>query len=415
MDPPPSPPLSSGTRSPGQVGGHGIVPIRRYRLSTLLLPLVLLIIITALALFLHSSTEIYMLLSQCHARSRIPLPLLARIPLLGTASCSVVSFWGEALGGFDVAASTPQITRSTGIMAAILSFLAALVTTTTLESARVLNSPSPLLTNPTPVWLLFNLLGGSAFVFQAVTIPSFLRRSRAIISQRRRGIPAGQLPGHDDPTFGFAMRHLSQRAEVVAIPLAVAVGFVLPAALMLFLHTPLLVAVWVFSPLWVSLIRRAARATILLITARTDTTDMSVTHHFESDALAKTGIYAVPMLISFLSHGLLIYSFAALREDRREMTKATIQFLEVNVFFVLLTVAYWLAVEAGWRTAVVMAAASVSLGPGAGVCVAWMHREGRVDLDRSVQVIAVGSRRVSQDDDALSEETPLLRGRWLGR
>ncbi|KAJ4306046.1 hypothetical protein N0V88_000841 [Collariella sp. IMI 366227] len=95
-------------------------------------------------------------------------------------------------------------------------------------------------------------------------------------------------------------------------------------------------------------------------------------------------------------------------DDRKEMTRSTLKFITVDAFFVGLTVLYWILVEAGWRVVLVMVAASVVLGPGAGICIGWIYREQTVDPDQSVTVVAVGARRDSEDAGP-SEETPLLR------
>jgi hypothetical protein len=94
-------------------------------------------------------------------------------------------------------------------------------------------------------------------------------------------------------------------------------------------------------------------------------------------------------------------------DDRKEMTRATIKCIVINIFFVALTVLYWLFVKAGWRPAALMVATSVVLGPGAGICIGWTYRETHVDPDRSVTVMAVGAS--GEEGGNPSEETPLLR------
>ena len=117
-------------------------------------------------------------------------------------------------------------------------------------------------------------------------------------------------------------------------------------------------------------------------------------------------VYAVPVLCSVVAHGFLVWNLAAGREDRQEMTRATTRFIEIDAGLIGVTVLYWLLVEAGWRVALVMLLASVVLGPGAGVCLAWVYREAKVNPDRSVTVVAVGAR---PSDAGPDEETPLLR------
>jgi hypothetical protein len=129
--------------------------------------------------------------------------------------------------------------------------------------------------------------------------------------------------------------------------------------------------------------------------------------HLESNRLALLAVYAVPVACSVLAQAHFIWTLTQ-PDDRKEMTRSTLKFITVDAFFVGLTVLYWILIEAGWRVALVMVGTSVVLGPGAGVCLGWIYREQTVDLDRSVTVVAVGSRRQSEDADA-SEETPLLR------
>jgi len=361
--------------------------VHHYPLRILLIVPVLLAILTGATLYQHSDTNIYMLWSQCHARSRIPF--LSHLPLLGTPSCFLVSFFQEALAS----------TRSFGIMAAVLSFTAGLLTVTTVEAARICNAPSILIAYPTGPWLIFNLVGG-AIAWQLVILPAFFHRSRAILAARARG-PA-DLAGPSDPNFGEAMRHLSFVAEIVAIPVAIALGCIVPSIVMLILDEPVSILVWLFFPVWVSLIRQAVRKAILTW----HTERWHATFHLESSRVALVGMYALPIAVSVLSHGLLLWSVFARGDDRREMTRATVKCIVINIFFVALTVLYWLFVEAGWRPAVLMVGTSVVLGPGAGICIGWIYRETHVDPDRSVTVVAVGAS--GGEGETPGEETPLL-------
>jgi hypothetical protein len=349
---------------------------------------IILALLTGYVLFIHSDTNIFMLYSQCHARSRIPW--LSQIPLLGSPACFVVSFFEEAVASV----------RAFGLMAVILSFLAGLLTVSTVEAARICNSPNVLIAYPTGPWLVFDLVGG-AIVWELVIIPAFFHRSREIIAARRQG-GHQQLSGPSDPTFGEAMRHLTKVAETVAIPAAVAIGFVAPALLMLVLDKPAAVLVWLLFPVWVSLVRQAVRRLALAVRE-----GWHVSLHLESNRLALLGMYAVPIACSVLSHGLFIWSLTQ-PDDRKEMTRATLKFITIDAFFVGLTVLYWILVEAGWRVALVMMGWSMVLGPGAGICIGWIYREQTVDPDRSVTVVAVGARRNSEDAGP-SEDTPLLR------
>ncbi|KAK4120961.1 hypothetical protein N657DRAFT_648318 [Parathielavia appendiculata] len=384
--------------------------VHRFSLRYLLVAPVLLATLTGYVLFLHSDVNMYMLYSQCHARSR--LPWLSHIPVLGSPACFLVSFFQEA-----VSSSSHASIRASSTMAAILSFIAGLLTVSTVEAARICNAPSIVIAYPTGPWILFTLIGG-AIVWELVIIPAFFHRSRAISAARKAG-PGGshaQLPaGPADPTFGEAMRHLGPNglAETVAIPVAVAVGFVVPSLLMLVLDNPAAVLVWLFFPVLVSLVRQAVRRLLVVITlwARVGGQERrwngSGSLHLESDRRALVAVYALPVACSILAHGYLLWSLTR-PDDRKEMTRSVLKFITIDAFFVGLTVLYWILVEAGWRVALVVAGASVMLGPGAGICIGWIYREQTVDPDRSVTVVAVGSRRESEDASP-SEETPLLR------
>ncbi|KAK3373190.1 hypothetical protein B0T24DRAFT_622333 [Lasiosphaeria ovina] len=369
--------------------------VHRFSLGPLVAVPILLAILTAATMFLYSDTNMYMLLSQCHARSRIRW--LSRVPVIGVPLCFLTSFFVEALGA-------PR--RSPGALGAVLSFVGALLTAATVEAARICNAPSVLIANPTGPWLVFNLVGG-AVVWQLVILPAFLHRSREIIEARgRQGYrPAAAEPaGPEDPTFGEAHRHLARVAEVVAIPVAVAVGYVVPSVVMVVLGEPVSVFVWLFFPVYVSLVRQAVRKAVVVL-LRDEWWRASF--HLESSRLALASVYAVPIVCSVLSQGLLVWSLLQ-PDDRKEMTRSTIRFIVIDAFFIGLTVLYWVLVEAGWRVALVMAGTSVVLGPGAGVCIGWICRERAVDLDRTVTVVAVGAQRGSRSGSP-SEETPLLR------
>jgi hypothetical protein len=366
--------------------------VHRFSLRYLIIIPVLLAIATGVVLFVHSDTNTYMLYSQCHARSR--LPWLSHIPVLGSPACFLVSFFQEA--GASV--------RSFGLMAVILAFIAGLLTVSTVEAARVCNSPSVLIASPTGPWLVFDLIGG-AIVWQLVIIPAFFHRSRVIITARRHGVPPPPIPGRTDPVFGENMRHLGRLAEIVAIPVAVALGCVVPSLAMLITNHPVAVLVWLFFPVWVSIIRQTVRRLVLFL-GRDPRWHDSL--HLESSRCGLLAVYAVPIICSVLAQAHFLWTLTQ-ADDRREMTRSALKFITIDAFFVGLTVLYWILVEAGWRTALVVAVASLILGPGAGICIGWIDRERSVDPDHSATiVVAVGARRDSEDLGP-SEETPLLR------
>ena len=395
--------------------------IHRLSLRYLIIPPIIFAILTGLALFVHSDTNIAMLYSQCHARARLPF-ISKTIPLLGTPICFLVSFFQEAVASAH---------KSMPLMSGALSFIGGLLTVSMVESSRICNQPNILIAYPTGPWIVFNLVGG-ALVWQLVIIPAFFKRSREIIIARRNGITGGaDLSGPTDPNFGQSMRHLDKVAETVAIPVAVALGYILPSALVIFLPDdkndlakPITILIMLLFPLWVSLIRQAVHALIVVLPTRflpaafapenhEEPTPRSF--HLESNPPALAAVYLLPIICSALSHIYFIWSLFQ-TDDRKEMTRATMKFIVIDMFFIGITALYWLFVEAGWRVTLVMIGASVILGPGAGVCLGWVYRESVVDPDRSVTVVAVGARSESErrgsrdrDGSPASEETPLLR------
>ena len=385
--------MDSPSRRPRQV-------VQVVSLQYLVAVPVALAVLTAAALYLFGDADIYMLYSQCHARAR--LPWLSHAPIIGAPTCFLVSFFREAVAG----------ARAAGLVAPALALVGGLLTVSAVEAARLCNAPSPLLVHPTGPWLAFTALLAGALVWQLVMLPAFFHRSRAIAAAGR------DTDGPSDPNLDGAMRHLARRAELVAIPVAVTVGFVAPSVLMLALDDPTAVAVasgiWLLFPVWVSLIRRAVRAAVLALVPNDhdDNNQQQSSWHasfyLESDRRALVAVYAVPVACSAVAHVLLIWSLTR-PDDRKEMTRAVTRCVVVEAASVVLTVLYWLLVEAGWRVALAMVATSVVLGPGAGVCVAWILREGSVDPNhRSVTVVAVGARAGSRDGSP-SEDTPLLR------
>jgi hypothetical protein len=363
-----------------------IPPLHHYSFHYLLVVPIILAIATGFALFVHSDVNVAMLYSQCHSRSR--LPALSHLPVIGAPSCFIVSF-------FEAAAASA---RTFATLAAILSFIGGLLTVSTVEAARICNAPNVLIAYPTGAWLVFNLMGG-AIVWQLVILPAFFHRARKILRDRKEGGAEALRESEDaHPTFGQNLRHLTVDAEIVAIPASVALGFVVPSVLMLVYDSPPFIGVWLFFPVWVSIIRQLVRAALL----RYQTHERK-SLHLESHRRYLMVVYAVPVLCSALAHGLLIYS-AFTRDDRKEMTRSTIKFIEIDVFFIALTVLYWLFIEAGWRVALVMMAVSVVLGPGAGVCIGWIYREtaiyhGLADDEEEEE---------PANERTADEETPLL-------
>lgn len=384
----------------GQPGRKRPTPIHIFSYHYLLLPPILFAALTGIVLFVHSDVNIALLYSQCHSRSRVPW--LSHIPLLGSPACFLVSFFQEALAS----------ARSFAAMADILAFIGGLLTVNLVESARIANGPSVLIAYPTGAWLVFNLIGG-ALVWELVIIPAFFHRSKQILEAREAGREPDAEVTDTDPTFGAARRHLGVLAEVVAIPVAVSIGFVLPSLLMLILDSSVVIFVWLFFPIYVSVIRQVVRFAIVKL----GTSSLGASLHLESHRPSLLAMYAVPVVCSVLAHWLLIWSVFQ-GDDRKEMTRATGKFIEIDVFFIMITVLYWVFVEAGWKVAIVMMVVSILFGPGAGICVGWVYREGAFAPDSQTPASGLGAAAEEEAGESEAaagggaepgEHTPLLR------
>ncbi|TFB03857.1 hypothetical protein CCMA1212_004117 [Trichoderma ghanense] len=359
-------------------------PILHLPLRTLLLPPLLLAMATTAALFLHSDVDIALLWSRCHARAQIPA--LSRVPLLGTPSCFLVSFFHAALDSL----------RSRAVMAAVLAYVGALATVCTVEAARRCNRSSGLIARPTVWWLLFNLLGG-AVVWQLVIVPAFLHRAKALVAAAEE-----EEEEEEDDAVRTAEERLEDRtlpdSEAVAIPIAVAVGYFVPSALMLALHSPATIGIWLLFPLYVSIVRQAVRYVVERIRRASP-----VSIHHESHWQCVVLVYALPIALSVAAHVLLLWNIARHDDDRKKMTRLTASFIEIDVQFIAFTVLYWVFVEAGWRVPLAMVAISVVAGPGAGVCLGWLLRERLVKYG-----FAGRKARGEEEDGRVGEERPLL-------
>lgn len=267
-------------------------------------------------------------------------------------------------------------------MAVVLAFVGGLLTVSTVEAARICNAPNVLIAYPTGPWLVFDLVGG-AVVWQLVIIPAFLHRARSLV-EAKESQDDESLDEHDS-------RHLPD-SEVIAIPVSIAVGFILPSALMLALNTPTTILIWLFFPIYVSLIRQATRKAITLINSSTSTTI-----HLESNRRSLIFVYILPIICSLAAHVFFIWSLTR-PDDRREMTRSIITFIEVDTQFIGWTVLYWMLVEVGWRVPLATIMTTFLVGPGAGTCLGWIYREKLIHEEHD-----------QATNETVDEETPLLQ------
>ncbi|KAL7934101.1 hypothetical protein V8C35DRAFT_303201 [Trichoderma chlorosporum] len=363
-------------------------PIQTAPFKWLLAIPIILSIGTFAALFAQSDVDIALLWSQCHSRARIPG--LSHIPLIGTPSCFMVSFFQCALDSL----------RSKAVMAVILSYVGALATVCTVESARHCNRPNSLIAKPTLWWLVFNLLGG-AMVWQLVIVPAFLHRAKALVLAEKQ---SQGTPGEDSTVTAAAAEDVSEEgrmlpdSEAVAIPIAVAAGYFLPSILMLVFNSPATISVWLFFPLYVSLVRQGVRYVVEKI-RRASPTSIHHESHWQSVAL----VYALPIVLSIAAHAFVIWNLAQ-DDDRKKMTKLTVSFIQIDIQFIAWTVLYWVFVEAGWRVPLSMIAVSIFAGPGAGTVLGWLYRERLVKNGFAYQP----AEENEESEDREEEERPLL-------
>ncbi|KAI1745923.1 hypothetical protein F4680DRAFT_3857 [Xylaria scruposa] len=354
---------------------------------------VLLAVSTAVILTTHGDVNIPLLYSQCHARSR--LPALSHIPILGAPACFLVS-------AFMFATASMRAVAQLGVF---LSFLGALLTVCRVEAARACNQKSWNIRFPALSWLAFNLVGGS-FVWDLWIVPAFLKHAKDVRVERVKEDALEQGQGSEGPFEEDRVmleRSFITRADIYAIPLAVAVGFIVPSILMLVLNDAApVVVVWLFFPFWVAAVHLAVKfAAVRLLR---DNGPLYLESHSPSMVL----VYAVPFIASLFSHVFFICSFFY-KNDSRQMTRTALKLIEIDFVFTAASVLYWVFVESGIVPAVLMLVFSVVLGPGAALCLTWIIRE------KAICAFAVsgeedgGSDEESDGDDStVHEETPLL-------
>ncbi|KAI1810089.1 hypothetical protein GGS20DRAFT_569053 [Poronia punctata] len=369
--------------------------LHQLRLPYLLVVPVLLAVSAVLVLVLHGDVNATLLYSQCHSRSR--LPVLSRIPVIGAPACFLVSFFTYASASM----------RAVAQFGAILAFVSALFTVCLIEALRPCNQMSWTVRHPTVSWLVMNLIGGT-LAWDLWIVPAFLRRAKEIATERETQAVLEDEASRGQGGFDAEERVRIERsfltvAEVYAIPVAVAVGFVLPSVLMLVFKHAVFVVVWLFFPVWVAIVRRAVE----LVTVKVVRDNGPF--YLESRRLSVAFVYAVPFAASLLMHVLFIWNLFC-RDDSREMTRMALRYIEINFAFIAATVLYWVIIEVGLKPAALFVASSVFLGPGAALCLTWTVR------DRAICALALDNGEHTtfdeedgdEDDSTVHENTPLL-------
>ncbi|GAP92964.1 hypothetical protein SAMD00023353_0403730 [Rosellinia necatrix] len=353
---------------------------------------VLLSVLAVVTFTVHGDVNAPLLYSECH--SRATLPEISRIPVLGAPACFLVSII------MYLTASMRGIAQ----VSVFLAFLGALLTACRVEAARACNQRSWTIRSPTPSWLVFNLVGGT-FVWDLWIVPAFLKRAKDIRGEgdKQGVLEDGQAsPGlFEDEDRVMMERSFATRAEVYAIPVAVSIGFMLPAILMLVFKNVPAIIVWLFFPLWVAIVHRV----VLWITVRLLRDNGPL--YLEAHPASVTIVYALPFLAGLLTHALFIWNLFC-KDDSRTMTRMALKFMKIDFVYIVATVLYWVFAEASIVPTVLMVVFSVFLGPGAALCLTWLVRE------RAISSFAVsGDENESDeesdgDDSTVHEDTPLL-------
>ncbi|KAF4508769.1 hypothetical protein G6O67_005108 [Ophiocordyceps sinensis] len=97
--------------------------------------------------------------------------------------------------------------------------------------------------------------------------------------------------------------------------------------------------------------------------------------HLEANRPALVMLYAVPPLWSVAAHIGLLHHLLFAADDRSPTTRAALAFVQADFTAIGITVLYWIAAEAGWRILLLSLVVGCLVGPGAGLCVAWVVRE----------------------------------------
>ncbi|KAI0490459.1 hypothetical protein F4859DRAFT_8532 [Xylaria cf. heliscus] len=366
--------------------------VHQLRIQYLLIVPVLLSVFAAVILTTHGDVNIPLLYSQCHARSR--LPALSRIPVLGSPACFLVSV-------FMLATASMRGVAQLGLS---LSFVAALLTVCRVEAARACNQRSLNIRFPTLGWLAFNLVGGT-FIWDLWIIPAFLKHAKDLRVERLKedALEHGRENGRsfDEEERIMLERSFLTRADVYAVPLAVAVGFVVPSVLMLVLKDAVPVIVWLFFPIWVAAVHLAVKFCAVRLLR------VNGPIYLESHAPSVTLVYALPFVASLFTNVLYFWNLFY-TNDSREMTRSVLKFLEIDFVFVFVSVVYWVFAESGALPVLLMPIFSLFLGPGAGLCLTWIIREKAICSFAISSEEDVSDEESDGDDSTVHENTPLL-------
>ncbi|KAI1354886.1 hypothetical protein F5Y01DRAFT_271577 [Xylaria sp. FL0043] len=353
---------------------------------------VLLAISAVVTLTIHGDVNTPLLYSQCHARSR--LPAISHIPVLGAPACFLVSLFMLATASM----------RGVAQLSVFLAFLGALLTVCRVEAARACNQRSWNIRFPTLSWLVFNLVGGT-LVWDLWIVPVFLKHAKDMRVERVKAdaLEADNESGVlvDEEERVVFERAFPTEAEVYAIPIAIAVGFIAPSVLVLTLKHAVTIVVWLFFPVWVAITHLAVKFVAVKLQRG------NPPRYLEYHPLSIAVVYALPFVASLLAHAFFIWSLVR-KDNSREMTHTAIKFLRIDFVYIAATVLYWVFIESGIVPAALMVVLSVFLGPGAALCVTWFFREKAICASAVSSEEDESDEETDGDDSTVHEDTPLL-------
>lgn len=354
-------------------------------------PLVLLAIVSAYALFMTANPVVQEVFVPClDDPARVGAPFTTRLPLLGRPLCCLASFFEAVLDS----------SRSKAIMAEILTFIGALLSISTLESARRGNQENYIIANPMVPWLVFNLAGG-AVVWQLVIVSAFLyhtKRRHGVTPNRHKYLqqglssstvdnenPTGPSIGAQNPSVmddgsqtypQQCLDALTHAEDECSMPLAIAMGYFGPSLVLLLWPSHQTVTVWLFFPVYVTLLRRSFR---LWYTGRHQRQLYKIrwlkAFNLGQYSSILQRLFALPMWSSIVARLILLYHISAIPDDRSIATIATLRFVQLDTVAIATTVAYWVVMVRGFKQAGFSLLAGCLLGPGFGLCLAWLVDE----------------------------------------
>lgn len=305
-------------------------------------------------------------------------------PLAGQIACFLSAFFKQCLSHKSDSA----------FMACILALVSALLTVSHVEASRLVNQQSNLLTRPAWIWFAVNAIT-CAIVSPIVLCASIVRsRNAAEVSRGGEIVHHGNSGDEDEgadenidrdenqslsnvdtrapvaasATWAYQTRSLSSQKRTFSIPIAVAIGFVIPSILLLADPNPAVAAAWNIFPFAIYLVDSAAHRLLGGV-------EDNEHYHAENNTGSAARIYCIPIAFSTVAHFYLVASLA--REPAIVWTPST-KLMFINFCFMFLIYLYWILIESSTKTFWVTVLITCVAGPGAGVSIGWILKERRL-------------------------------------